>query len=236
MFFILALCTVKTKAEFGLDSYAIGGGLTVVKIMNDNPATYSMVDSLVVGGALNGAQSGFELRATFDLDTNSRIKFPVGISYYLYDGKERVPVSKFYDIKHHHQVDILFPYIGIQYSFVKVPGGLAEIYGGIDFTASYIFNSTYTRYEIHKTDPSRSSTKAYNFKENTTRFGLNTKIGIMGKLQDNIEINVSGGFNFQNLFNKDNKRGQLLTPSSFSEFEESPVNNFIFSLLLQYRF
>src|SRR5690606_3976962 len=72
------------------------------------------------------------------------------------------------------------------------------------------------------------------YKSDVWRFSFMPKIGVEGELTDDIYINASVGFQTLNLLGRDNRRGELLTPITDFETQESLVKSFVFSFMLQY--
>lgn len=235
----------KTKINKTVDKNegknAIAIGLSTNRVFGISAESmYSTDDAAATNGSFNGAQPGMDLRYTMDIDEEGSFRIPIGFNYEFFSARERIPISRILDIKLEHTLNIISPYVGVEYRFFKLPKARAYVYGGFDLKASFITNAKYTQ-SVNNINTGQNESQGTASKENAMRFGTTYRIGIEGEISDNYEINVSSGLNVLNLIGKDGNRGELLTPiprSSpiSSENQESIVYGLFFSILLQYRF
>lgn len=235
----------KTKSyravEKNIGKNAIALGLSTNRVFGISAESmYSTDDNVATNGSFNGAQPGIDFRYTMDLDEEGSFRMPIGLNYEFFSARERIPISRILDIKLEHTLNIISPYIGLEYRFFKLPKARAYLYGGFDLKASFISNAKYTQ-SVFNISTQENESQGSASKENATRFGTTYRIGIEGEISDNYEINVSSGLNVLNLIGKDGNRGELLTPIPRSspistENQESVVYGLFFSILLQYRF
>lgn len=236
----------KTKTvsvvEKNLGRNAIAAGITTNRVFGISAQSMFSFDENVtsVGGSFNGAQPGIEFRYTYDLDENGDFRFPIGLNYEFFSSREKIPVPPVIEVKLQHNLEIISPYVGLEYRFFKLPRARAYVYGGIDFRAAMVNNVLYTNIIENLRDPEETVSNSVG-KENATRYGVNYRIGVEGEISNNYEINASAGLNVMNIFGKDGNRGELLTPIPrnipvSTENQESIVYGLYVSILLQYRF
>lgn len=223
--------------ELKASRFRLGLGFTTQKIQSSNVNAKQIVnpDSNVtaIGGSFRGAQPGFELRGTYFIDEDAHFIIPFGFEYSFYTARERIPITRFILHVHENQTQILSPYVGFHTTITKIPLGKAILYGGGEIRMNYIMNNFYTLNETYINLPEASS-KTNVEKDDAIRYGANLRIGVIGTLVDNIQVNISGGLGFMNLFGSDDARGELLTPRNILETGESSVMNYNFSILVQY--
>lgn len=245
--FVLALTLLFNPAKSqdepvdspALFNFAIGAGLSTVKIMGDNPGAALMnstdTSNYHLGGSFDGPQAGLDIRFTFDLDKAGKYRIPLGFIYSPYSAKERVPIAKGLTVFLTHEIIVTNFYTGFQYVFVKFPKARAKGYVGIDIHGSYIYNAQYGWRQVYLYNPENNASMKFDTKPDVWRYGSSLKLGFEGDLYKNVQINVNAGPGIMNLVGKDDSRFELLTPKTDYESQESTVWNFYFSLLLQYR-
>ncbi|MGA1435753.1 MAG: hypothetical protein ACO34C_09675, partial [Candidatus Kapaibacteriota bacterium] len=61
------------------------------------------------------------------------------------------------------------------------------------------------------------------------------RVGIEGVVEDRWSVNISAGYTVFNLLGRDDKRGELFTPSAVTETVESIIGGNTTAVLIQYR-
>lgn len=231
---------IKEKSA-GANAFALG--ITTNQVYGISAQSMFSFDENVteVGGSFNGSQPGIEARFTYNLDEDGSFRLPVGLNYEFYSSRELLPLTNtVLDVKLQHNLEIISPYVGLEYRFFKLPKANAYIYGGIDMRAVYITNIMY-RSIIEDRITGRRELDNSAAKDDALRYGINYRIGLEGEIYENYEINASVGLNVVNLIGKDGNRGELLTPIPRSlpistENKETLVYSLYLSILAQYRF
>lgn len=224
--------------------YSLGVAFTTSKILGDNPAISTLIpiNTPVPGGSFNGAMPGVELKGQYKLDEIGDWRLVGGVNYTFYSARERIPREKsIYRLT--HEVNILSPLIGINYTIFRFPSALSSVYAGVEARYNFIHNSEALFNEEIKETGETTVFGRYG-KSNAGRFGGIVKLGIEGELAENYMINVSWGLDMLNALGRDNSRGQLLTPYKAEDLKLNPgaetiedlTYNFYFSLMIQYRF
>ncbi len=237
---------MQTKADVYDYEYSLGVAFTTSKIMGDNPAieTMRILNGSIPGGSFNGAMPGVEVLGQYRLDKIGDWKLVGGVNYTSYSARERQPAD-ISDIRFEHNVNIISPLVGINYTIFRFPTAMSSFYAGLQLKYNYIFGSEFLVSETLRSTGEIVPRKPIDIgKDNTGRAGGLFKLGIEGEIHENYMINVSWGIDVLNPVGRDNVRGNLLTPFSQSDFignvdwelEEELTYNFYFSLMIQYRF
>jgi hypothetical protein len=234
----------QSKADVYDYNYSLGVAFTTSKILGNNPAinTLRPINASVPGGSFNGAMPGVEVVGQYKLDDIGDWRLVGGVNYTFYSAKEKFPgdVSTY---RLSHSLNIVSPLVGINYTIFRFPTAMSSFYAGVEVRYNYIHGSEFLLNEVSRINDEVLTQRTLS-KENAGRVGGLFKLGIEGEISDNYMINVSWGVDALNLLNRDNARGQLLTPYSSKvlvpgfgwELEEELTYNFYFSLMLQYRF
>lgn len=226
--------------------YTLGIGLSTSKILGDNLSALPMRlvvfddEDTRVGGSFNGAMPGIDVRMNYQLDDNGDWRMPIGLDYVFYSARERQPLTPFYTQYYNHEVNVFSPYIGLNYTLLRLPLAKSLVYGGIEFRGSYVHNAEFTFSEEYVNDPTQNSNFT-NSKDDAFRMGGLVRLGIEGELYERYILNASWGMGVMNLLGRDDSRGQLLTPLNnigavTGENTEELITNFYFSLSIHYRF
>ncbi len=217
-------------------SWYIAGGLTTLWINRDNAASKPIFPSndtsFVLGGGIYGQQPGISLQAIYMFDSNRTYRMTFGGDYFFVNGAQRIE-QKYFQLIVWHSLNILSLSSGFEYSFATLSLANAKIYAGLEGRASFIENTQFKRY-LNYRDFDSSETRLLNVKQPTTRFGATFRLGVEGELLDPLYVNMSISYNAMNLFNRNDNRGELLTPNKLDEVKEHIVGNMFFSFWLQY--
>lgn len=227
----------------------LSGGFTTQSFMGDHIAANSLVarDSISLPGAsFNGQQLGASLKAVVYLDSNKKFSMPIGVDYVRFFGAQRLEVSQFYRIQLFNSLHVITPTIGLDYSMFKLPLANASVYAGVELRGSFFTGGTLIRedylnfyktvggFTVYDRD-SLLKTIETSTKPNTFRLGGAVKLGVEGKIQGPVFLNISLSYGSPNLFGRDNERGELFTPSKIFESQESLVTQLFFHFMVQYR-
>lgn len=213
----------------------IAGGLTTYWINGYNAGNQPLFPDTahVFGGGIYGQQPGISLRAIYMLDTNRKYRVTLGGDYLFLSGGQRME-EKFFQLIGRHTMNILSLSGGFEYAFVTLPLANAKIYAGAEANCSFLENIEFQRRLYYKVfDTLIIQTPAT--KQSATRFGAAVRLGVEGELLDPLYVNMSIAYSAVNLFNRNDNRGELLTPQRIGEIKESIVGNIFFSFWLQYR-
>lgn len=224
------------KAEI-FDSYSIGAGISTFSILGDNPARLPIIQNdtakkFVYGGSFDAVQSGFAARLT--MYRGARIRVPVDIDLTIYSSGERYPVSGLLTIYYWHEVHNLSIGSGFYYVLTHLDWAKTDIYAGGDLRCNIITRSELTYRDNWRNAHNRDTSYVVNRKSGAFRVGSFARLGIEGQLKSKLKIDASIGVGVLNLFPRDNKRGELLTPLQYYERKEQIVPVLNFMLLLKY--
>lgn len=242
-YLILAILLTNTNS-FSQINFSVSGGLTTTQILGDSPNSAEMISrdndtTFSFGGSFNGVQPGFSILLELDFGDEIPITIPIGFEYTMFDGRERVPVTKSFTSWFKHTVNVSTLILGVNYEFVKTSFSKVGIYAGIEGRANFIpEGNLYSKSEnkvLNEVITTNRKTK-----DATFRLGGQIKFGIKGEIVPPIFINTSFGLGIMNLVGRDSERGELLTPGSLDpdynfETKESIIYNSYFSLMLQYK-
>lgn len=248
--FVLVFNIIQNQnASSQIPQIHISGGFTTQSFLGDEIATNPLVarDSLTLpGGSFNGQQLGATIRAMLFLDTAKKFRMPIGLDYVRFFGAQRLEVSQFYRIQLFNSLQVITPTIGLDYSMFKLPLANASMYVGAELRGSFFTNGnliredylnfydTINNFQVFDRDSLLKRIEIQN-KPNTFRLGGAVKLGVEGKIQDPLYLNISLSYGSPNLFGRDNARGELFTPNKTFENQESVVQQLFFHFLLQYR-
>lgn len=224
------------KAEI-FDAYSIGAGISTFSILGDNPAKLPIIQNdtakrFVYGGSFDAVQSGFATRLT--LYKGEKIRVPVDIDFTIYSSGERYPVSGLLTIYYWHEVHNLSIGSGLYYVITHLDWAKTDIYAGADVRGNIITRSELTYRDHWRNAENRDTSYVVNRKSGAFRIGSFARLGLEGQLKSKLKIDASIGVGVLNLFPRDNKRGELLTPLQYFEKKEQIVPILNFMLLLKY--
>ncbi len=219
---------------------SISYGIVTSRILGDNRANLSILPppeatEAIIGGSMGVYHPGMELRFTGSIDEEDKFRIPISIGYDFFYGREFISEGPNIVNYFLHDVDILSVNSGLHYVFAEIPEAGAKIYAGLELKMNMLNNVTF-RHEVdyvllNDMDTTRSFSKG-----STTRFGAQAKIGIDGQIRKKFYINTGFNFGWMNILGKDDKRGELFTPTRLNEMIESDVFLFQIFILLQYKF
>ncbi len=245
--FLVSSLSFTANAQF--PEVHIAGGFTTHSFIGDQIAANPLVahDSLSLPGAsFNGQQLGATIKAIVYLDSDKKFRMPIGVDYVRYFGAQRIEVSKFYRIQLFNSLHTITPTLGLDYALLKLPLANANLYTGVELRGTFITNTqlaqedyfnyykTVNGFELFDRDSLFKVSEIAN-KPNTFRLGGVVKLGVEGKIQDPVYLNISLSYGSPNLFGRDNNRAELFTPNNTFETMESVVSQLFFHFLLQYR-
>jgi len=239
VFFLLIILVVESKSQF-TRNFSIAGGLSTLHILYDNPATMPIVErdtnkADIVGGKFGGNHPGFSMLFNFGTDATSNFTFPVGFGYYYLAAGQKVPSpldENFYFI---NTINILTFSLGCNYSFWEIPMARAKMFTGLEARGTYSSGSN-LEVRIQTRSTQVDSSYIIDDKPPAIRFGAALKIGVVGDLWDQWQLNTGVSYSIMNLLGRDNQRGEFLTPMTFNEKSESLVHTILFYFLIQYKF
>jgi len=241
-FYVLTLLILVNYSSFSqfTTKYRLAAGLFTTQIIGNNPAKLPMIatsdtDEAVTGGSFPDAQPGIELRLTFPIDDKDNLRIPFNIDYSFFRGKERINYNRNIIDYFSHTLNVLGINTGLHYVFLYVPFARAKVYTGLEVRMSFVHNidvewfRDYVNNDVFKDELYKIPPK-----ENAFRLGGTFKLGVDGRLKDNLFINTGFGIGITNLIGKNDTRGELFTPITLQETGESNVINFHVFILIQY--
>lgn len=245
------LCSFfQTQSAFSqIPQIRLSAGFTTQSFMGDQIAANSLVarDSISLPGAsFNGQQLGASLKAVVYLDADKKLSMPIGLDYVRFFGAQRLEVSQFYRIQLFNSLHAITPTLGVDYSIFKLPLANASVYAGAELRGSFFTGGSLIRedflnfykvvggFNVFDRD-SLLKTIETNTKPNTFRLGGAVKVGVEGKIQGPMFLNISLSYGSPNLFGRDNARGELFTPNNTFESQEGLVTQLFFHFMVQYR-
>ena len=216
-------------------------GLSTSQLINDNPAAKSIQPSssdepIVFGGGFVGAQPGLEVRITTPFTEDERWRIPYGIDYQFYSAKERIPIGRNIEDKRFHSMQIITPFIGVNYVLQDLVYLKAKTYVSAELRLAMINNIVNRLEENYFFLDQFDTTINYATKGNATRLGGIVRVGVEATLFEPLELNASVGVSLMNAAFRDDARRELLTPFKIFETQERFLWNLNFSLLFQYTF
>ncbi len=226
---------------FDYRGFAIGGGISTVKLLGENPAKLPIIQTDttkegIYGGSFQAVAPGLELRGTMYFGEDEFLRIPVGLSWTSYSSGERFPISALMTVNYWHSVQNLALRTGAQLVLYKLDWANAKLYSGLDLDLNYIFNGEITYKERYIEFPQRNLKIVRKTKDNTFRLGSNLRLGVEGDLIKKWQVNTSVAVGAMNLIGRDKKRGELLTPFTFFEETEQMLYTFNVSVMVQYKF
>lgn len=238
IFLLLLLPFVAAGQTFSSEPtrFYIAGGLTTTWISGYNPASEPLFPkdtNQIEGGGIYGQQPGISLRGIYMIDPERTLRVTAGGDLFFVTGSQRIE-DKYFSLTAWHTMNIATITGGFEYAFATLPLANGRVYAGVEGRCSFIENISFTSIIYYKGFDS-TVIRTYDTKQTATRFGSALRLGVEGEILDPAFINISVAYNVMNLFNRDDNRGELLTPKSPFEKKESVVDNFLFSFWLQYR-
>ncbi|HRP02226.1 MAG TPA: hypothetical protein PLE30_06210 [Candidatus Kapabacteria bacterium] len=231
--------SINSYSQFNTN-YRVAGGIVTTQILGDNPAKLPIIDTspnddAITGGSFPDAQPGVQLQFLFPVDEAATFRIPFSFKYFFFRGKERVNYNRNIIDYYSHTLNVASINSGLHYVFLPVKFARANVYTGIELEMSYIHNidiewnrdyknNDVFQDEIYKIAP----------KDDAMRIGALLKLGVEGRLRDNFYINAGGAIGFMNIIGKNNNRGELLTPITMFETQESNILSLQVFILIQY--
>lgn len=214
----------------------LAGGVTTYWINGYNPGSQPLFPkdtTEVFGGGIYGQQPGLSLKAIYMIDTGRIYRLTLGGDYFFVSGGQRIE-EEFFSLTARHTLNIMAISGGFEYAFATIPLANARVYAGVEGRFSFLENIRFESRLFYK-DFDSLVVRNREAKESAMRFGTTLRLGVEGEIFDPAYVNISVAYNAINMFNRDDNRGELLTPQNFAEQKESVVGNLFFSFWLQYR-
>lgn len=231
---LISVFVYSSSSQIFKDTF-VGLGMTTTKILGDNPNTYSF-NNTIIGGSYGEWQLGIEARAIFPVNSTNSLRVPIGIDYQFFRAYERYPYFGQSTV-FTNSANIMSFYSGINYVLLKFNVAQAKLYASLEPRFSYIHNLSFVK-SINYADPSKQDEEeSFRNKDNAFRIGGSFKLGIEGRLKDNLFINASFGVTAINLFLADDERGELFAPEPNDPLQqqESTVGTYNLTIMLQYK-
>jgi len=237
--FLTTLLLLSFEANCQFNVISLSTGLTTMKIIGDSPNSSLMIPHdlskpTVIGGSFNGTNSGIALRANIALNKTGDFIIPIGIEYIFLWAAESTPLGKLTKQFARNTNTIPTITMGFDYKFFKFPFADVKAYAGLELRASFI-QSGELNYKVVYGQIDSTDNRTVHIKPPAIRGGYAFKLGIDGQIIDRVRINVNFGLGLLNYIGRDNKRGELFTPSYLYENYESRVYMFNFDFLIQYQ-
>lgn len=239
---IFTLVVFLTAREFSVAQIGtkvnIGIGLISTGIVGNNRAklpvatTSTAVDAFT-GGSFKYSQPGIQIRATFPINNHEDFRFISTFDYIFFVGRERFGYDKA-KILFSNKLDLISFSLGLEYVWANLDFANAKLYTGLDIKANYIHNLHFDQYIELADDPENPSLEVYDPKVNALRFGGDIKLGVEGRLRKNFYINTGLSLGVVNLIGRDDSRGELMTPLTVFENQESFLSVLQVFILVQY--
>jgi hypothetical protein len=222
---------IKWSAGFGIKTFAILG-----ETANSSPMVQRDSNlAQFIGGGFNQTNSGFSLMGYATIGEEGNIVIPFGFEYYKMISLERIPISKRTTAYLRTTIEVPTATIGFNYKFYKFAFADVKAYVGIELNGFFVQSPEfYRRIEYLEIDSIYTFTS--HPKKPASRLGGDIKLGFDGNVYGPVSINASVALGVQNLFFRDDKRGELYTPTRIEESKESLVPVFKIGLMLRYRF
>ncbi|MGB9852814.1 MAG: hypothetical protein ACPLPX_08130 [Candidatus Kapaibacteriota bacterium] len=211
-------------------------GLIPTSIFGNNSASevFQSQNKETIGGGFFGFQTGIFVKAVWQFE-NSPISIPFGLEYVFYRAYHRVPLAPNVTFYIKHFIDVPTLTLGFRYDLFKLPFANVKAYTELDAMGNFVGKSNYNiriDYESYDSTVIRSVSN----KNAVFRLGTGIKLGFLGEIVHPWYANLFVSVNYVNLFGKNNKRGELLTPDPRYETVENPVYNFQLAVSLMYKF
>lgn len=229
----------------------LGGGISTVQFDSKNRSAldYFPVDSAQIssgkwgGGSLDMAQAGIDIHGEMDMDSLGRHIVPFGLDISFLTARERFSGDDndlSYDLKMVYSTTLLGFYAGYDYAIFMLPKAKAKVYIGGEVRGNLIAGSSveFTQKYFREAGDSTDVIK-YDGKKNTFRLGGNIRLGVIGQLKKDLNINASIAYGALNILGRDDARGELLTfrksNDTFTEVKENILKALNVSIVLEYR-
>ena len=245
---VLLGCVLTVQPAWTQVRYRVAAGLSTSWITNDNPAVYRIAGTGTdadttagFGGGFDGMQIGWGVKGFADLDKQKITRIPFGLDYFMYSGTQSVR-SNTYAIRVQNDVNLYSFHGGFEWSFVEFPLAYARAYLGAEARLTLVGQNTITYDEKYpRAIPPRDTTRVIDGKPAAARLGGMMRLGIEGEIYYPLFLNTSVSWGVMNLVGRDMRptweggRGELLTPRSLNEAQESLIYHLNFTFMLQVR-
>lgn len=227
--------------------WRVSAGMSTDWITNDNPAVHRLTgtsDSIdaPLGGALDGMQMGWGIRAYADLDKQKTFRIPFGLDYFSYSGTQSMNAPT-YAVQVRHDVNLFTGHLGFEWSFVEFPLAFARAYIAGEVRGLYVAPNTITTSTRIVSDSGHvtSRQEVFSGKEGAFRLGGMARLGIEGEIYYPVFLNTSVAYGVMNLVGRDMRstadggRGELLTPNKMDAAGEGLLYHLNFTFMVQVR-
>lgn len=229
-----------TKVEIGYTATFLINNPALNNIFTPSDTSY---DAYVTGSKMIGAQSGISARLNFEMGAGKRFIVPLGVDMTFFRGYQRMESNSTIG-RGSVSANVTSLVAGIQYRMIELPLARAFLYGGIEARGSFVPGPTFS-YIVENKETGQidyaSSIQDTTIKPSVFRFGGAARVGVQGRLYDQLRINISCAYGVMNLFGRDlrtsslERRSELLTPTQIGETIEQMTHFMHFSIWFQYR-
>ena len=220
------------------DSYGINLGFNTFQLLGNLSSVQSQIvsdNSTHSGGGLRFIESGFDIGATFFVDSNLQHRVILGSESIWMNSKEVRSVSSLVYAYSQHKVQFTNFYLGYHFVFWNAPFQDVKIYSGAEMMLNNITLNELERGITYLQNSSSNSAITYK-KDATTRIGGRVRAGFEGRLYEQLFINASFTLGFYNLLLRNNSTGELFNSVNSDETKESLQPFFNYLISFQYRF
>jgi hypothetical protein len=239
---ILFIFQVDAISQIG-SKINIGAGIVTTNIISNNRATLPIGPTAIegeayIGGSFKNSQPGIQLKGTYLMDNNPDLRFTTTIDYMFFSGRERYGYPPNVVIFYKHDVDIASFSTGFEYVWANLDFANAKLYAGLDIQMNWIqvdlIRDSYFSEHVKFLDKYEPDWIFEYSKGEAFRFGGNVRVGVEGKLRNNVHVNAGFAVGVMNLLGRDDSRGELLTPMKVFESKENILPVFQVFILVQY--
>ncbi len=216
--------------EFGTSPIRLFGNENTTKVI----IPHSSADTSF-GGGFFGFQNAFSLKGVWTVSKSNKLFIPFGLEYSFLRALHRIPLTRFVTAYIKHSIDLPTFTIGVRYYMFKLPFASVNAYVEPDLRGSFVGKSNYSQkieYELSDSLHIRS----FSGKSGVFRLGAGLKLGVVGEVVPPVYVNIYCGVSGINFFNRDDSRGELLTPLGIGETKENLVYSTLLGILIQYHF
>ncbi len=213
-----------------------------IQLLGDNVSkqhmfvTLSQGNQIYPGGGLRFIQPGFDLSAIFFLDTNLKHRTIAGLEYLSMTSKEILPMSLTAYYYARHDISLFDIYLGYHYAFWCIGFQDTKVYAGPEIMFNTMPVNEYEKGIKYQNSPQNDLVQESVSKPFAFRIGGRIKLGIEGKLYENILANIGFTGGIYNLLLRDDATGELFNRQSKYDTEEAFQPFYNFSIGIQYRF
>ena len=222
--------------EKPFSSFYLGIGLAGDNIFDSNPALDPINSQYVIGGSFDGVESGIALQLETNLDSKSKFMMPIRFENIWMDANEQYVRASYRKEYWKHKINCQKFSAGVDWFFYTFPFRDCKAYLGAEAKVFFVNGEKFTVKEVDRVNEVDTSyTRTFKVKESAVRLGGEVKLGFRGHLSGNFYLNCFAGIQAHNLLLRDDERGELLTPISTYEDEESIVWGLHYNFSVEYK-